>query len=61
MATGEFVENTVEYANRIKDMFRITNATKYSSFQYRLLQRGLVTNINLSALNLAPSQNCTFS
>ena len=42
------------------DTFRVTNVTKYRSFQYRLLQRGLVTNIQLSKWGILDSDKCTF-
>ena len=48
------------YAERLKDVFSITNIAKLRSFQYRLLQRGLVTNINLKQWNIIDSELCTF-
>ena len=43
-----------------KQIFSITNIPKYRSFQYRLLQRGLITNIQLQQWGIKPSPNCTF-
>ena len=42
------------------DIYRITNIAKFRSFQYRLLQRGLVTNVNLYNWNIMPHPNCYY-
>ena len=39
-------------------IYRVTNVTKYRSFQYRLLQRAIVTNINLYKWNLREDDMC---
>ena len=53
-------DNIYEYGRLHFDVFRVTNVTKYRSFQYRLLQRGLVTNIQLMKWRILPSDSCTF-
>ena len=42
------------------DIYRVTNIPKYRSFQYRILQRGLVTNIQLQKWNITSTDLCTF-
>ena len=61
MELGEPLSDTlVDYRQEFMDIYRITNVTKYRSFQYRLLQRGLVTNIQLEKWNIVSSAMCTF-
>ena len=40
--------------------YKLTNVTKYRNFQYRLLQRGLVTNVHLYKWGLVDSSMCYF-
>ena len=56
----EFSCNLKEYADLHMDIYRITNVPKYRSFQYRLLQRGLVTNIQLHKWGLTSTDMCTY-
>ena len=42
------------------DIYRTTNIPKYRSFQYRLLQRGLVTNVQLAKWGIKNSPMCHF-
>ena len=49
-----------EYGRVHKEIYSLTNVPKYRSFQYRLLQRGLVTNIHLKKWNMLDSENCSF-
>ena len=42
------------------DVYSITNIAKYRSFQYRLLQRGLVTNVQLLKWGILQSNLCSF-
>ena len=55
-----FVESLCDFGTIHSDIFRITNVPKYRSFQYRLLQRGLVTNIQLNKWNNKPSDLCYY-
>ena len=49
-----------QFANVFKNIYKVTNVTKFRSFQYRLLQRGLITNIQLEKWGIVPSRLCTF-
>ena len=49
-----------DYREAYQEIYRVTNVPKYRSFQYRLLQRALVTNIQLEKWNILPSNQCTF-
>ena len=42
------------------DIYAITNVPRLRSFQYRLLQRGLVTNVQLCDWRITPSDECSF-
>ena len=50
----------IDLSGKHMDIYKITNIPKYRSFQYRLLQRGLVTNIHLYKWGLADSDKCSF-
>ena len=56
----EYQDALVDFAKAHVDIYRITNITKYRSFQYRLLQRGLVTNIQLQKWGIKDSKLCSF-
>ena len=56
----EITEGIYEFAQLHTEIYKVTNVPKLRSFQYRLLQRGLVTNIQLKSWNLAPSDLCSF-
>ena len=49
-----------DYGLNHKEIYRTTNIPKYRNFQYRLIQRGLVTNIQLYKWNLSTTQLCQF-
>ena len=55
-----FCEDVVKFGQLHKDIYKVTNVPKYRSFQYRLLQRALVTNINLFTWGMIPNDLCTF-
>ena len=42
-----FTLTLTDFAASHMDIYRITNVTKFRSFQYRLLQRGVITNVHL--------------
>ena len=50
----------VEFGKMHMDIYSLTNNPKYRSFQYRLLQRGIVTNIQLCKWGIKDSENCYF-
>ena len=49
-----------EFAKLVKDTYAVTNIAKFRSFQYRLLLRGLVTNIQLKYWKIQESDSCSF-
>ena len=55
-----FCQGLRDFGDLFKDIYRITNIPKYRSFQYRLLQRALVTNVSLEKWGIIPSNLCTF-
>ena len=48
------------YAQSHCDIYSVTNITKFRSFQYRLMQRALVTNIQLYEWKVVSSRLCSF-
>ena len=44
----------------IKHIYRCTNVIKYRSFQYRLLTRGIITNIDLFKWKIISTELCSF-
>ena len=55
----EFCEGLIDFGLEHKNILKLTNVTKYRDFQYRLLQRGLVTNIDLHNWGLMDSNLCS--
>ena len=53
-------DGLIDFGNRHKEIYKLTNVPKYRSFQYRLLQRSLVTNVELKRWNIIESEECTF-
>ena len=49
-----------EFGKLHKNIFKVTNVPKLRSFQYRLIQRGIVTNVQLCEWRIIPSNLCTF-
>ena len=56
----EICQSIWEYGNLHMDIYRVTNIPKYRSFQYRFLQRAIVTNIQLKAWKITDSDLCCF-
>ena len=56
----EIMESIWEYGKIHSELYKLMNVTKYRDFQYRLLQRGLVTNIQLYKWGIKPSELCSF-
>ena len=50
----------IDYRDAIIDIHKTTNIPKYKSFQYRLLQRGIVTNVQLEKWKIVETNMCTF-
>ena len=57
---GDFCEGILDYGKMFLDLYKITNVPKYRSFQYRLLQRSLVTNIQLKQWGITVDNSCYF-
>ena len=57
---AEMDETLYDFRYLHLDIYRITNIAKYRSFQYRLVQRGLVTNIQMFKWGLIESNICSF-
>ena len=55
----DFCERILDFGKKHMDIYKVTNITKYRSFQYRLLQRGLITNVQLFKWGITTSNNCT--
>ena len=56
----DFMDVLEDFKQAHLDIYKVTNVPKLRSFQYRLLQRGLVTNILLEKWQIIPSRYCTF-
>ena len=58
---GESIaEDIYAYGRLHQKVFTTTNVAKYRSFQYRMLQRALITNVQLEKWGIKPSSLCTF-
>ena len=57
---ASYDDSLLEFSNRFKHIYQCTNIAKYRSFQYRILQRAIVTNIHLEKWNILQTSNCTF-
>ena len=55
-----FTDSLYDYGRMHLDIFRVTNVPKFRNFQYRLLQRAIITNTNLFKWGLVPSNLCSF-
>ena len=49
-----------QYIAEHRQVYKFTNIPKYRSFQYRLLQRGIVTNVQLFNWKIIDTNMCTF-
>ena len=56
----ELCESLYDFGSTFIELYRITNIAKYRSFQYRLLQRAIVTNIDLFKWGIKSSQSCSY-
>ena len=57
---SDFCEGIIDFGRLHIDMYKLTNVPKYRSFQYRLLQRALVTNNDLYKWGIVSSPTCYF-
>ena len=60
MDLEEMKETLTEFGTMHKEVYKITNIPKYRSFQYRLMQRAIVTNIQLKEWGIKTSNLCSF-
>ena len=56
----ELCEDVVEFGRLHVNVYKVTNVAKYRSFQYRLLQRAIVTNVQLCSWHILSSSLCSF-
>ena len=56
----EFVEDISQFGQEHLRIYKVTNVTKYRSFQYRMLQRAIVTNVQLYKWGIKDTSMCTF-
>ena len=49
-----------DYLSEFKDVYKVTNITKLRSFQYRMLHRSTITNIQLKKWGITDSDKCNF-
>ena len=56
----DFCQNLHDFGKMHLEVYKITNITKYRDFQYRLYQRGIITNIQLQKWGIKDSKECTF-
>ena len=59
MADMDTIISTDDFLKSFRNMYITTNTNKYRSFQYRLLNRGIVTNVKLHQWNILESPMCT--
>ena len=57
---SDYNEALYDFTRAHKAIYKLTNVPKFRSFQYRLLQRGLVTNIQLSKWGIKEDDLCSF-
>ena len=48
-----------QFINCVRDIYKVTNIAKYRSFQFRLLNRAIVTNIHLKYYKIKDHDLCT--
>ena len=57
---AEYTDTLSDYNEAHNNIMKVTNVTKYRSFQYRLLQKGLTTNVHLFKWGIKETPQCTF-
>ena len=53
-------DGIVDYGKEHLNIFKTTNVSKFRSFQYRLLQRAIVTNVHLQKWGITPDDKCYY-
>ena len=56
----DIAESIWDFGKIFQQIYSVTNVPRLRSFQYRMLQRGLVTNIQLYNWKLIETELCTF-
>ena len=56
----DLCESLVDFGREHLSIYKVTNVPKYRSFQYRILQRGITTNIQLYKWNMAETEMCSY-
>ena len=56
---NNFSDSLWDFTEEHMSIYRITNIPKYRSFQYRTIQRALVTNIDLHRWGMLESSKCS--
>ena len=56
----DFCESLLDYGRMHQYGYTMTNVPKLRSFQYRLLQRGIITNIQLCRWGIVSNEKCSF-
>ena len=56
----DICEDIFTFGKMHLNVYQVTNIAKFRSFQYRLLQRGIVTNIQLYKWKLKNNEYCSF-
>ena len=57
---ADLCKDVCEFGRLHQYIYKISNVPKYRSFQYRLLQRGLVTNVQLEKWGIISSSACFY-
>ena len=55
----DFCEDIFHFGEKHKEIYRITNVAKLRTFQYKLLQRAIITNTTLYQWKMVESKNCS--
>ena len=57
---GAVAETLIDFRDTVVNIHKITNIPKFRSFQYRILMRGIVTNIQLYQWKMLENDNCYY-
>ena len=57
---SQYDDTLSDFTEHFKSIYKISNVAKYRSFQYRVLQRALVTNVQLHKWSLSTNEQCHF-
>ena len=56
----DFSEGILDFAQDFMNIYKVTNVAKFRSFQYRLLHRAIITNIQLFNWGIKSHNLCSF-